>query len=134
MQRKANRAALITIPAQDDVRHNDACRDTIRAAAGTPSSNVRVLRVWRRVPTKIHVEFLTEQGCHAGVIRDISHYGAGIVGSLDLARKDTVTIHFSDGRLIPALVRWQLGNRFGVSFLVPLSNNDPLLSDPASRP
>ncbi len=101
-------------------------------------TNIRLLRVWRRVPTRIDVDVMTVEGNYAGVIRDISRHGAGLTGSFSVTRKDWVTLHLSDGRLIQAQVRWHRGNRCGVSFAEPLIVSDALIRGPedldATRP
>jgi len=93
-------------------------------------TNIRLLRVWRRIPTRIGVDVMTGEGNSAGVIRDISRHGAGLTGSFGVTRKDRVTLHFADGRLIQAQVRWHRGNRCGVSFAEPLAVDDALVRDP----
>jgi hypothetical protein len=124
----AARAVSTNAPVEQASQHG---REQIKSKSPdrvpTEQGNIRVLRVWRRALTRISVEFITEQGCQTGVIRNISHQGAGLTGCFDGCRGDVVTLHFNDGRLIPAQVRWHRGYYCGVSFLEPLANDDPLL-------
>ncbi len=110
--------------------HSRLARQPNVEHAREAQTNIRLLRVWHRVPTRIDVDVMTGQGNYAGVIRDISRHGAGLTGSFGVTRKDRVTLHFSDGRLIQAQVRWHRGNRCGVSFAEPLAVGDALVRDP----
>jgi len=134
--------AVMTMSPDDGVSHSAGTDQTMQrpgnvhllgAKAVGPSSvehsNIRLLRVWRRAQTHIGVEVLARQGRHAGVIRDISQFGAGLTGQFELARGEMVALELSDKRVVSAVVRWHRGNRGGVSFLRPLESGDPLLVD-----
>jgi len=94
--------------------------------------NVRVLRLWRRMRTQIDVHVQTGAVWQAGVICDISQFGAGLTGPFTFARKDPITLRLADGRQVRAQVRWRIGNRSGLSFVDRLESTDPLISGETS--
>ena len=135
MHRQAALKRLVTIDIDAPLRscHARLARQPNVEHASEEQTNIRLLRVWRRVPTRIDVDVMTVEGNYTGVIRDISRHGAGLTGSFGVTRKDRVTLHFSDGRLIQAQVRWHRGNRCGVSFAEPLTVGDALVRGSEDR-
>jgi hypothetical protein len=129
MHRKATLKRLETINIDASLRacHARLARQPDVEHVSEEQTNIRLLRVRRRVPTRINVDVMTVEGNYAGVIRDISRHGAGLTGSFSVIQKDWVALHFSDGRLIQAQVRWHRGNRCGVSFAEPLIVSDALI-------
>lgn len=69
-----------------------------------------------RMAKLLAVELSSEQLAPTRVVvRNLSPYGLGARGELDLLPMERVTVHLPDGRAVPALVRWVRKGAFGLS-------------------
>ena len=90
-------------------------------------AKIRVLRARRRISVQLDAELLSEGRCQSTIVCDVSRYGAGLAGVLNVRKGEFVALRLPGGQIIQGNVRWHHGNRCGIAFFEPLAEDAPLM-------
>ena len=88
---------------------------------------IRVLRARRRISVQLDAELLSEGRCQSTLVCDVSRYGAGLAGVLNVRKGEFVALKLPGGQIIQGNVRWHRGNRCGIAFFEPLAEDAPVM-------
>jgi hypothetical protein len=91
-------------------------------------------RAHPRVPTSIRALVQHKSRFQTALIRNVSHGGVGLVGTLSAHAGDDIEIQLLSGRQYKGKIRWWCNGHCGIALREALADDDPLLRLARSRP